>query len=409
MSTRILHTADWHLGARLIECDRHAEHAAFLAWFLPQVAELRPDLLVIAGDIFDGANPPQEALALYYTFLGELARTVKTRTLILGGNHDSPATLHAPREILRAFDVHVVAAPPDDPAAAVLPLTDAVVCAVPYLRERDVRTAQPGQSADEVAGAIREGIGRHYRAIFARAQAVARGRPIVGTGHLTATGSIASPSERTIHIGNLGAVDSACFAGFAYTALGHIHRPQRVGTDDTVRYAGSPIPLSFSEVDLPKEFRVIDIADGQLTQRAVAIPEFRPLRRLTATVATVAAKLAQHRGAADAALRPWVELTVTDGRSCPDLDRLVREAAAPLGLRVLKILTPAPVPAGGKADDGPPPALTELRPEEVFAERLRREPIDPASPEGVALTQTFQELVSGMHDAVPAGATEGTP
>ncbi len=410
MSTRILHTADWHLGARLIECDRHAEHEAFVAWLLSQLVALRPDLLIIAGDIFDSANPPQEALTLYYTFLSELARKVKCRTLILGGNHDSPATLHAPREILRALDVHVVAAPPADPAAALLELSDAVVCAVPYLRERDVRTAQPGQSADLVAAAIREGIGRHYADILARARTIAGDRVIVGTGHLTATGSTASPSERTIHIGNLGAVDTACFTGFAYTALGHIHRPQRVGAGDSVRYAGSPIPLSFSEVDLPKEFRVIDIAGGQLTQHAVAIPEFRPLRRLTASVATLAAELARHQGAAGGVLEPWVELTVTDGRTCPDLDRQVREAAAPLRLSVLKVLTPAPAAGAGGADAAPPPrSLTELRPEDVFAERLRRETIDPASPESIALTQTFHELLGGLYDTAPAIPPEAAP
>ena len=408
MPTRLIHTADWHLGARLIDCDRHAEHEAFVAWLLPQLVALQPDLLILAGDIFDGANPPQEALKLYYTFLGELARAVQCRTLILGGNHDSPATLHAPRDILRALDVHVVAAPTDDPAAAVLEFVDTVVCAVPYLRERDVRTAQPGQSADQVAAAIRDGIGRHYREILTHARAIAGGRSVVGTGHLTATGSTASPSERTIHIGNLGAVDAACFDGFAYTALGHIHRPQRVGANETVRYAGSPIPLSFSEVDLPKEFRVIDIADGQLTQRAVAIPEFRPLRRLAATVATLAAELAQHQSAGGT-LEAWVELTVTDGHTCPDLDRLVREAAAPLRLRVLKVLAPRPDPGDDAGGADAPRLLTELRAEDVFAERLRREAIDPASAAGVDLTQTFQELLSGLHEAETAHATEAAP
>lgn len=288
--TRIVHTADWHLGARLIDCERHDEHCVFIDWFLSQLAKLRPDLLIVAGDIFDGATPPQEALKLYYSFLSRLSAVAKCQTLILGGNHDSPATLHAPRDVLRALNVRVIASPPEDPADGLLEFDHAVVCAVPYLRERDVRTAAPGQSADEVAAAIRTGVTKHYRAIHTLARSRALERLIVATGHLTAAGSQTSPSERTIHIGNLGAVDAACFDGFAYTALGHIHRPQGIGEGDRVRYAGSPIPLSFAEVDLGKEIRVIDIAGFQITQRVISIPVFRPLVRLTTTAAMVRRK-----------------------------------------------------------------------------------------------------------------------
>ena len=405
--TRIVHTADWHLGARLMDCERHDEHRAFLDWLLQQLVELRPDLLIVAGDIFDVAAPAQEALKLYYTFLSRLAGTVKCQTLILGGNHDSPATLHAPRDVLRALDVRVVATPPADLNEAVLEFAHAVICAVPYLRERDVRTAAPGQSADEVATAIRTGITNHYRAVFTLAQAKAAGRLIVGTGHLTAVGSEISPSERTIHIGNLGAVEARCFDGFAYTALGHIHRPQSVGGDERVRYVGSPIPLSFAEVDLLKEIRVIDIQGTTLTQRAIPIPVFRPLLRLTTTAATLGADLTPHQGVEGTSMLPWVELTVTDCRAHPDIARQVREAAAPLRLHVLKVLPPALVatdPTAGPAT--PSLSLSDLRPDEVFAERLRREKIDQTSAEGQALVQTFAELMSGLHETDAAKNVE---
>ena len=401
--TRIIHTADWHLGARLIDCERHDEHRAFLDWFLIQLAELHPDLVIVAGDIFDAATPPQEALKLYYSFLGRLAAEARCQTLILGGNHDSPATLHAPRDVLRALDVRVIASPPDDPADGLLEFEDAVVCAVPYLRERDVRTAAPGQSADEVAAAIRAGIGHYYRQVHDLARTKAAGRLIVATGHLTVVGSDKSPSERPIHIGNLGAVEVTCFAGFAYAALGHIHRPQNISGDDRVRYAGSPIPLSFAEVDLAKEIRVIDIEAGQLAQRSISIPIFRPLKRIAAPAATLAAELARHQGAPGDSLLPWVELTVTDGRSHPDLDRQVHEAAANLRLRVLKVLVPAsPCDSATTGNTAPAPSLNDLRPEDVFAERLRREQIDPDSTEGHALALTFAELLGGMQDTDPA-------
>jgi DNA repair protein SbcD/Mre11 len=404
--TRIVHTADWHLGARLIDCSRHMEHVAFLDWLLAQLNDLRPDLLIVAGDIFDSATPPQEALNLYYSFLSRLSTTVKCQVLILGGNHDSPATLHAPRDILRALDIRVIAAPPEDPADSLLELEHAVVCAVPYLRERDVRLAAPGQSADEVAAAIREGVTLYYRTVYALAQDRARGRSLIATGHLTVLGSAASPSERMIHIGNLGALDATCFAGFAYTALGHIHRPQAVGGDEGVRYAGSPLPLSFAEADLAKEIRVLDLAGPQLTQRAVPIPVFRTLLRLTTTVAALPGDLARHQAPAGHAFSPWVELTVTDGRAHPDLDRQIREAAAGLHLRILKVLTPQPASADVADSAPPPPALGDLSPADVFKERLRRDRIDPASPPGADLVLTFAELLSGLHDAAPTAPPE---
>jgi len=398
--TRIVHTADWHLGARLIDHDRLPEQKAFLEWLLIQLADLRPDLLIVAGDIFDVASPPQDALRLYYNFLSDLKTTVGCRTLILGGNHDSPANLQAPQEILRALAVSVVATPPIDLVESVLELEGAVVCAVPYLRERDVRTATAGQSADEVAAAIRQGITGHYRRVYAAGQAKAGGRPIIGTGHLTALGSNSSSSERTIHIGNLGAVNANCFEGFAYTALGHIHRPQSVGGDERVRYAGSPIPLSFDEVDLAKQIRVIDLDGGVLTQREIAIPLFRPLLRLTTTAATIAADLAPYQSPQDKALVPWVELTVSDCRSHPDIARQVRESTDTLRLEVLKVLPPQLVAVGtSNGESALSPSLDDLRPEEVFVERLRRETIDPNSPEGQALVHTFAELMSGLHDS----------
>jgi exonuclease SbcD len=407
--TRIIHTADWHLGARLADCDRHEEHRAFLDWLLAQLGELRPQLLIVAGDIFDSATPPQEALTLYYDFLGRLARTVRCGVLILGGNHDSPATLHAPAPVLRALDVRVIATPPATPAEALWELEHAVVCAVPFLRQRDLCTAEPGQTADQVAAAIREGVLRHYHTLHEVARTRAAGRALIATGHLATLGCTASPSERVIHIGNLGAVDAACFAGCAYTALGHIHRAQAVGGDESVRYAGSPIPLSFTEADQPKEIRVLDAASGTVTHRAVEVPVFRPLRRVVCEAAALAEELARHAAPAGAAFAPWLELTVRDGHAHPDLERRVREHSAGRALRVLKLLAPPPAEAReNSAWAGAARSLADLQPADVFAERLRRNGIAPDSEEGAALTLTFAELLGHWQENA-AAATSAAP
>ena len=152
---------------------------------------------------------------------------------------------------------------------------------------------------------------------------------------------------------------------------------------------------------------MIDIQGTTLTQRAIPIPVFRPLLRLTTTAATLGADLAPHQGAAGNPMLPWVELTVADCRAHPDIARQVREAAAPLRLHVLKVLPPALVatdPTGGPAT--PSLSLSDLRPDEVFAERLRREKIDQTSAEGQALVQTFAELMSGLHETDAAKNVE---
>lgn len=404
---RILHTADWHLGARLVDYDRLPEQRAFLDWLFARIEACAPELLIVAGDIFDSPNPPQEALALYYGFLARLAFYGKCRCLILGGNHDSPATLQAPRPLLAALRIDVLGSIAKDAPPALHLFDRVVICAVPFLRERDVRQAAPGQSFDEVAAAIRTGIHEHYRTAFLAAQAIAASRPIIATGHLTALGSQVSPSERAIHIGNLGAVEAACFDGFAYTALGHIHRPQVVGGHDHIRYAGSPIPLSFAEAGQTKEIRLLEIEGSAVHQQSIAIPVFRPLLRLTTTAKELAQDLIAAQASAGAELEPWVELTVSDAHAHPDIDRQVREAAKDLRLQVLKLIAPIPAEASESAADDPwrKQLLRDLEPAQVFAERLRRSEIPEDSEQGKELSGSFAELLSSMHESAAAEAT----
>jgi exonuclease SbcD len=396
--SHILHTADWHLGARLIEHDRTEEHARFLAWLLDQIKELKPDLLIIAGDVFDSANPPQQSLAQYYAFLAGVSRTT-TEVLVLGGNHDSALTLNAPRELLRSLRIRVTGSAPGDHEEALMDLGDVVVCAVPYLRERDVRRAWPGQTSDEVAAQMREGIARHYREIFERACELARGRPVVATGHLTAVGVQSSESERSIQVGNLGAVSADCFSGFAYIALGHLHRPQSVGGNDHIRYSGSPIALAFDDADASKQVLLIETTKSDKIEiRPIPVPCSRRLLRMNCRFDELAARLKEIVAVQDE-LTPWLEITVEDGAAYPDLDVQVRSALGTCPAAILKVL--APRMAGAQDGDDAAfqgRALSEIQPEEVFAERLRREGMDLASNEAKALLGAFAELLTRMQD-----------
>jgi exonuclease SbcD len=398
----ILHTADWHLGARLVDHERSAEHQCFLDWLLDTIQSRGVNLLIVAGDIFDSANPPQAALAQYYRFLAALSGT-GCEVLIIGGNHDSAATLNAPRDLLRSLRVHVHGSAPADSTDALLEFPDAIVCAIPFLRERDVRIAEAGQTHDEVVASLRAGIKAHYTKVLAAAQNAAAGRPIIGTGHLTAVGVTSASSERDIHIGNLGAVGADCFDGYDYVALGHIHRPQCVARRESVRYSGSPIFLAFDEVSNLKQVLLLTVSKGQpVTHETLPLPIWRTLASAECDVNSLVSTLHQVKtGAADTTLTPWVELTITDAVTPADLDPMVRAAAAAAGVQVLKLIRQQPntpfvlSPLAGRE-------LHETTPEDIFAEKLRREGVEPGSEDYAALMGTFHELLSHMQEATTA-------
>lgn len=391
----------------MIDHERSEEHARFLAWLLEQITELQPNLLIIAGDVFDSANPPQQAMTQYYEFLAAVSRT-KTEVLVVGGNHDSALTLNSPRDVLRALKIRVVGSAPEDHREALLDLGDVVVCAVPYLRERDVRRASAGQNSDEVAAQMREGIALHYRQIFNHACELAQGRPVVTTGHLTAVGVHSSESERSIQIGNLGAVTAECFSGFAYIALGHLHRPQSVGGSYHIRYSGSPIALGFDETDVPKQVLFVTTTKSDKIEiRPIPVPCSRRLLRVKCRLDELAARLAEIVPA-EGEFAPWLEITVEDGAMHPDLDHRVRSVLGTCPAAILKILAPRPADALEGAEAAfSGRTLAEIKPEEVFAERLRREGIEVASDEAMALTATFAELLTRMQDEA-TGIPEGT-
>lgn len=400
---RILHTADWHLGARLIERDRLAEHAAFVDWLIETLRTEKIDALLLSGDVFDAANPPQDAVALYFDFLKHLADLKTVKAIITGGNHDSASHLNAPRDLLRRFDVHVFGHAGAD---NLVDLGGCVVAAVPFLRERDLRQANAGETIATVHEQVRSAIREHYAAQLTTARTIAQGRPVIAMGHLTVLGATTSDSERDIHIGNLGSVGADIFESFDYTALGHLHRPQKVAGHETIRYSGSPIPLSFSEAADAKSIVIIETeseactAEKGRTQssdsknqslrspslcgvkiQTLTIPTTRALVRVKANRATLAADLQNVPAGA------WTEVTVKLDAPESDLDRQVREAAAGR-FEVLKVLADLPVsetaPWQAKA-----PTLHDLQPRDVFRELLTEKQI-----EGDELSAVFDELLA---------------
>nr|MCU0347519.1 exonuclease subunit SbcD [Saprospiraceae bacterium] len=253
---KILHTSDWHLGQKFISRDREEEHRLALDWLVQTIEKEQVDLLLVAGDVFDIGSPPNYARALYFNFLKKVVRTKCRHIVITGGNHDSPQMLEAPRELLQLLDVHVVGAASEQVGDEIIVLKneqgepEAVVAAVPFLRDQDLRRAASSDGGQERIERIKEGILAHYVAVgeavvtdFAKLKI-----PKIAMAHLCVTGAEASDKQDNIYLGNVENIRADQFPSvFGYVALGHIHRPQKIGGLKQVRYSGSLIPLSFSE------------------------------------------------------------------------------------------------------------------------------------------------------------------
>ncbi len=263
---KIIHTADWHLGQTFFEYDRKAEHLHFLSWLKNQIQELSVDVLLIAGDVFDSPNPSAESQKMYYHFLREITtNNPDLQILIIAGNHDSAARLEAPNPLLEDMNITVrgVVRRTDegniDFNHLVIPLDKGGYClAVPYLRQGDYPNSET----------YAQGVKAMYEAIFECVKC--KNQPIVALGHLQATGSEISEndrSERTV-IGGLECVSPDSFdKAIVYTALGHLHREQRVSGRDNVRYSGSPLPMSFAERNNKQGVILIDINESTRIER----------------------------------------------------------------------------------------------------------------------------------------------
>jgi len=296
---RILHTADWHLGKRLYRSDLREDHTLFLNWLIEEVERREIDVLLISGDIFDTTNPNDGSMQLYYQFLTRLL-PLSVRIVITGGNHDSATKLNAPKELLRHLNIHVVGCTngncPDEVVRFANGSSDLLVAAVPYLRDADLRQSISGQTYEDRVEALRMGIRNHYERIADHCHTEYRDVPVLAMGHLYVNGATVSESEREIHaVGGQAAFSSEHFPeGFTYVALGHIHVPQRVGGSDTVRYCGSPIPLSFAERDNAHQLLQLTVENGQVAAvESVPVPQSRLLRHVTGTLDEVRERLSQ--------------------------------------------------------------------------------------------------------------------
>ncbi|SIN73559.1 exonuclease SbcCD subunit D C-terminal domain-containing protein [Salinivibrio sp. ES.052] len=308
---KIIHTSDWHLGHQLHGYDRQYEHQVFLDWLKQCLINEQADALLVAGDVFDSANPPASAWRMLYRFLADVAKALPhLNVVITGGNHDSPSKLDAPHELLKAFDLHLIGAIARDNHGDLdtermrVPITDSTgdvaawVLAVPFLRSGDLRT----EGLDEKDDRLIEGVRSIYQQTEQAGRENARAeQALIAMGHVyMASGELSEMSERRILGGNQHALPADIFSeDIAYVALGHLHLAQKVAKQTRIRYSGSPIPLSLSERYYRHQVLVVTLEGNQLhnvashlVPRAVdlwRVPEKpEPLDTVLATLAELA-------------------------------------------------------------------------------------------------------------------------
>jgi len=290
---KILHTSDLHIGKRLYDIDLLEDQQLFFNWLVEFIKKESVDSLLVSGDVFDVANPSSEARRLYYELLVKLS-DCNCKVIITGGNHDSPGVLEAPKEVLRALDIHVVGAKPAEVEQCFIPVSnkngnvEAVIAAIPFLRDRDLRTMVEDESYKDRLEAIRLGILKTYREFAKLCEQKYPDVPAIAMGHLFVDRGTHSESERDVQVGNQAGVDGKNFPDyFSYYALGHLHSPQHISNNKHIKYSGSPYPLSFGEKDNVSRVILIDIDNKEISTSSVEIPKHRRLIKYAGTMEQV--------------------------------------------------------------------------------------------------------------------------
>lgn len=402
---RILHTSDWHLGQHFMGKTRQGEHAAFLEWLVSQVELQQIDAVLVAGDIFDTGTPPSYARELYHNFVVAMSRA-GTSLVLLGGNHDSVAMLNESRELLGALKVQVIPGAMAEPEQQIITLVDrtgepgAVLCAIPFLRPRDLLESRAGDSADDKGRALQQAIAGHYQQLFERAQKrraeLGNELPVIATGHLTTVGASSSDSVREIYIGTLEAFPASAFPPADYIALGHIHKPQKVGGCEHIRYSGSPLALSFDESGQQKEVLVVEFSNHGLQGIApLPVPVFQPMMRVKGSLEELELRLPE-AAMAGAGERPvWLEVTVTEDDYLSDLQARVQTLCEGLAVEVLMVRR-------GRSERSAvlvveqKETLSELTPQQVFERRLAMEQL--AGDDENELSRLYTQVLADLEE-----------
>ncbi|UVJ42636.1 exonuclease SbcCD subunit D C-terminal domain-containing protein [Pseudomonas sp. LS1212] len=379
---RLFHTSDWHLGQNLHGQERDFEHASFLTWLLGQLARRQPDVLLIAGDIFDTVNPPVKAQERLYDFIVSAHEQQPNLTIVMiAGNHDSGSRIELPAPLMRRLRTHALGRVlwlddgQLDAERLLIPLPDATgqtaawCLALPFLRPAEVTGASLGDD-------YLRGIAKVHELLIDAANARRQpGQALIAISHAhMAGGTVSEDSERSLIIGSAEALPASLFgSSISYVALGHLHKPQRVNGEERIRYCGSPIPLSFSEIEYPHQIleinctgETLDSVETHLIPRAVELLRLGP-----APLAEILLHLAELPNTdllADLARQPWLEVRVRLDEPQPDLRQQIETALQGKAARLVRIGAEYAGSQGRDGDDNERLIeLDQLSPQELFS------------------------------------------
>ncbi|MFL9628460.1 exonuclease SbcCD subunit D C-terminal domain-containing protein [Aeromonas jandaei] len=405
---KILHTADWHLGHQLHGHDRRFEHDAFLDWLSDTLKAREIDALLVAGDLFDTANPPASAWQQLYRFLARLrAELPHLNMVLIGGNHDSPSKLDAPHELLRAFDLHLVGSISRDSEGKLdtdrllVPLQDregkiaAWCAAVPFLRSSDLRVEQLAEGQDRLI----EGVRQIYAEVLAEGRArCGEDLPLIAMGHAyLAAGQLSELSERRVLGGNQHALPAELFAGADYTALGHLHLAQSPA--EGVHYSGSPLPLSLTEANYNHQVLEVTFAGGKLAGlERIPVPRAVEMIRLPQSPLDDALKAieALTLPPCPQEAQPFLEVRLLLPKPEARIRERILAAIADKPVRLARISTQYQGSGEGLADGRERRRLDELSPTEVF--RLCYQRQFEGEPEA-QLVASFEEILEQVKES----------
>ncbi|MCK9632597.1 MAG: exonuclease SbcCD subunit D C-terminal domain-containing protein [Methanoregula sp.] len=332
---KILHSSDWHLGSSLYGHKRHEEFEAFLIWLARLIQTEQIDVLLVAGDIFDTSTPSNRTQGLYYQFLNIVTAIPGLQVIITAGNHDSPSLINAPQELLKHLHIHVFGSIPDNPEDEILVIDDdkdqpsLIVCAVPYLRDRDIRLSEPGESIEDKTQKLEKGVQEHYLQVVGIAKAkrdeLGGQIPIVAMGHLFVSGgkTVDDDGVRELYVGNLARIKAENLCdGIDYLALGHLHVPQIISGKDSMRYCGSPIALGFGDAGEQKQVVIIDFESGSRIIRTISVPKFQDIRTLKGDIRSVENEI---RSLIKLDHNVWIEVLFSGTHSASTVQAQLRE------------------------------------------------------------------------------------
>ncbi|MFP5385801.1 MAG: exonuclease SbcCD subunit D [Bacteriovoracia bacterium] len=371
---RILHTSDWHLGKRLFKLDRSEEHKLFLDWLIKTLVDQEIDLLLIAGDIFDTPTPPHQSLETFYHFLHRVSIGTKTQTFIIAGNHDSGLLLEAPAGILASHRVKVWGKLSPNPEEHWITIKDIDLCAIPFFRSYELLPQGEGDAITALTKYLEK----------------ERIRPQILMLHHLAGMFEAAGSEQVISLSGVDSIPSDLLKSFDYVALGHIHKPQRIGNE--CYYSGSPIPLRFSET-AKKSVVIVDVKEGKLTSVIHPIPQFRNFFIVKTNENDFRSDLSNLSASADLTPMVEVQIELTEPRS-----GLVDEIKSILTDKGMELLSFMPFYQTSEKAKRKNEKIYELSPLELFEEFYKAKyPESDGVPED--LRADFAGLLQKVKDA----------